>query len=378
MGQGGGAFSLLTGIIVFIVFGVLILIHEAGHLFAAKKAGIAVEVFSLGMGKRLFGIRIKETDYRVSLIPFGGYCKMAGDDPGEVQGKPDEIGSKPVGHRFWVMAAGSITNYVFACLLFSIIFMIGVPTLSSTVGRVLDGYPAEKAGIRQGDEIVAINGLKTTDWEDILGAIKKGSVEGASLRIDIRRGNRSMSLTVEPDISQVTNVFGQTIFRPMIGIGPANKVLNVSYGPLEAVYQGGKKLLQITGMTYRMMWLLITGGIPVKGSLSGPIGIAFFIKQAASMGIVPLLVIMAHISMALAIFNLLPFPVLDGGHIVFLFIEKLRRRPLGARTQDIITNVAFVLLISFAVFVSWQDVMRFTPIGKMMNPADTVTVEKSR
>ncbi|MBU0570965.1 MAG: RIP metalloprotease RseP [Candidatus Omnitrophica bacterium] len=369
---------MLTGIIVFVVFGVLILIHEAGHLFAAKKAGITVEAFSLGMGKRLFGIKIKETDYRVSLIPFGGYCKMAGQDPGEAQGKPNEIGSKPIGHRFWVMAAGSITNYIFAFFLFSIVFMIGVPTLSNTVGQVLNGYPAKEAGMREGDEIIAINGLKVTDWEDILDAIKKGSSEGALLRIDIKRENRPMSFTVEPDISRVTNVFGQTLFRPMIGIAPANKVLAVSYGPLSAVYNGGKKLLQLTGMTYRMMWLLITGGMPIKGSLSGPIGIAYFIKQAAGMGIVPLLVIMAHISMALAIFNLLPLPVLDGGHIVFLFIEKLRSRPLSTRTQEVITNAAFVLLISFAIFVSWQDVIRFTPFGKKINPTDTVTIEKSR
>ena len=368
---------MLTGIAVFVVFGVLILIHEAGHLFAAKKAGIEVEVFSLGMGKRLFGIKIGETDYRVSLIPFGGYCKMAGDDPQEAEGKPNEIGSKPVGHRFWVMAAGSITNYIFAFLLFSIIFMMGVPTLSSTVGQVLGGYPAEKSGIREGDEILAINGLKTTDWEDILNAIKKESAEGASLRIDIKRDNKDMSVNVEPDVSQVTNVFGQTISRPMIGIGPANKLLAVSYGPLEAIYHGGKKLVELTGMTYRMMWLLIKGGMPVKGSLSGPIGIAFFIKQAASMGIVPLLVITAHISMALAIFNLLPFPVLDGGHIVFLLIEKLRKRPLSVRVQDVITNVAFVLLISFALFVTWQDVIRFTPFGKKLNATNTVVVEKS-
>ena len=355
---------MLTGLIVFIVFGVLIIIHEAGHLVAAKKAGIGVEVFSLGMGKRLCGIKIGGTDYRVSLIPFGGYCKMAGEDPEEAEGMDCEIGSKPAGHRFWVMAAGSITNYIFAFILFSVVFMMGVPTLSNVVGQVLNGYPAEKAGIKTGDRIRMINGREISDWEDILSGIQDGAKEGASLDLNIERGGRGFSIKVKPEISETTNVFRQKISRPMLGIGPASEVLSVSYGPVEAVYHGGKKLLQLTGMTYRMMWLLVTGGMSVKGSLSGPIGIAYFIKQAAGMGIIPLLVITAHISMALAIFNLLPFPALDGGHIVFLFIEKLRKRPLGIKTQEIITNIAFALLIIFALFVSWQDIMKFTPIGK--------------
>jgi len=354
---------LLTGLIVFVVFGVLIIIHEAGHLFAAKKAGIAVEVFSLGMGKRLFGKKIGGTDYRVSLIPFGGYCKMAGEDPGESEGREDEIGSKPIGHRFWVMAAGSITNYIFAFLLFSAVFMIGIPTLSNVVGQVLSGYPAKQSGIEAGDRIIAINGREIKDWEGVLSAIHEGVKDGDILEVNVARGDRRFSLNIKPSISETNNIFGQKISRPMLGIGPASEVLSVSYGPVQAAYNGGKKLLQLTAMTYKMMWLLVSGGISVKGSLSGPIGIAYFIKQAAGMGIVPLLVITAHISMALAIFNLLPFPALDGGHIVFLLIEKLRGKPLGSKVQEIITNVAFVMLISFALFVSWQDLLKFTPLG---------------
>jgi regulator of sigma E protease len=116
-------------------------------------------------------------------------------------------------------------------------------------------------------------------------------------------------------------------------------------------------------MTYKGIWLLATGGLPVKKSVSGPIGIGFLIGQAAKMGIVPLLVITAHISMALAVFNLLPFPVLDGGHAIFLGIEKLRGKPLSIKTQEIITQAALILLIAFALFVSWQDIIKFTPLG---------------
>ena len=324
MGFGGGVEKLLTVIVVFLVFSVLILIHEAGHLIAAKKADIVVEAFSLGMGRRLFGVEIGGTDYRISLIPFGGFCKMAGEDPDEAEGKDYEFNSKPVGHRFWVIVAGSLTNYVFAFLLFCVIFMIGVPTLSNEIGQLLKGYPAQAAGLMVGDKILSINGNKTEYWEGVVGGIKDNYKEGNPLMFRIDRGGKLLDVSVKPDISTVKNIFGQTISRPMIGIAPRNKILSVSYNPVEAVYHGGMKLLGLTAMTYKGLWLILTGGMPLKSSVSGPIGIAHLIGQAANLGIVPLLIITAHISMALAIFNLLPFPVLDGGHIIFLFLEKLR------------------------------------------------------
>ncbi len=355
---------MLTWILVVIIFGVLILVHEAGHLVAAKKAGIAVEMFSLGMGRRLFGVKVGGTDYRVSLIPFGGFCKMAGEDPAEAEGKEYEFGAKPVGYRFWVVVAGSLTNYVFAFLLFSVIFMIGVPVLSNEVGQVLNDYPARKAGIKPGDRIIAINEKKIEYWDDILKVVAEESAGEAVLDIEVERGDRSMMFRVRPAVSESVNIFGQKISRRMLGIGNREKVTSISYGPVAAVYHGGKRLLQLTAMTYRLIWLLLTGGIAVKASAVGPIGIAFFIKQAAGMGLVPLLLIMANVSMALAIFNLLPFPILDGGHVVFLFIEKLRGRPLSVRVQETMARIALVLLLAFALFISWQDLIKFTPLGK--------------
>lgn len=354
---------MLTWIIVIIVFSVLILVHEAGHLVAAKKAGIAVEVFSLGMGKRFFGKKIGGTDYRVSVIPFGGFCKMAGEDPNEAEGKEYEFLAKPAGYRFWVIAAGSITNYIFAFLLFSVIFMIGIPTLTNEVGQILKGYPAAKAGIRVGDKILSINNEKIEYWDDILRVIKNNSAKGEVLDFEVMRSGRVLGLSITPQFDEVKDIFGRTISRPMIGIAPASKVLDVSYGPVKAFYSGGKRVLEITGMTYKGIWLLITGGMPVKTSVSGPIGIAHILGQAANLGILPLLIITAHISLALAIFNLLPFPVLDGGHLIFLGIEKLRGKPVSLKVQEVITQVALILLIIFALFISWQDLLKFTPLG---------------
>jgi len=354
---------LLTFIIVLLVFSALILIHEAGHLVAAKKAGIRVEAFSLGMGKRLCGIEIGGTDYRICAFPFGGYVKMAGEDPEEAEGKEGEFGTKPVGHRFWVIAAGAITNYVFAFLLFSIIFTMGIPTLTNEVGDVLKGYPAKEAGLEAGDRILAIGGARTEYWDDIVEAIKKESAGAEALDVTVSRGKNVFSIKIKPQIYEGQNIFGQKITRPMIGIAPSQEIVKVSYGPVKAVYYGGKRLLSLTALTYKGIWLLLTGGMPVKSSVSGPIGIGYLIGRAAELGIVPLLVITAHISMALAIFNLLPFPVLDGGHIIFLAFEKLMGRPVSIKVQEVITQVAVVLLIAFALFISWQDILKFTPLG---------------
>ncbi|MGB2600357.1 MAG: RIP metalloprotease RseP [Candidatus Omnitrophota bacterium] len=354
----------MTVILVIVIFSILILVHEAGHLVAAKKCGIRVEAFSLGFGKRLCGIEIGGTDYRISVLPFGGYVKMAGEDPNEVTGQEDELHSKPPGRRFWVMVAGSLTNYIFAFLLFSVIFMIGVPSLSNEIGQILKDYPAEKAGIKVGDTVLSINGRKTMYWDDIVSAIKKGSAGDGVLEVEIERDEKVLVVDVKPSIYQVTNIFGQKISRPMLGIAPKNKILPVSYDPVRAVYHGGKRLLVLTGMTYKGLWLLLTGGLPVKQSVTGPIGIMHLIGQAAHLGIVPLLIITAHVSMALAVFNLLPFPVLDGGHVIFLGLEKLRGRPLSPKVQENITNVAFILLMSLILFVTWQDLLKFTPLGR--------------
>ncbi|MFH1836717.1 MAG: RIP metalloprotease RseP [Candidatus Omnitrophota bacterium] len=354
---------MLTAIIVILVFSVLILIHEAGHLIAAKRAGVRVEAFSLGFGKRLFGREIGGTDYRISMLPFGGYVKMAGEEPSEARGEADELASQPAGKRFIVIAAGACVNYIFAFILFSIVFMIGVPTLSNEVGEILKGYPAERSGLRVGDKIISINKTETKYWDDIVDIIKRDAASEKGLNLNIERGKRDLMINIVPDISKITNIFGQEISRPMIGIAPKNQISSVSYDPFRAIYYGGRRLISLSGMTYKGIWLLITGGMPMKTSVSGPIGIAHLMGQAAKLGIVPLLLITAHVSMALAIFNLLPFPVLDGGHIIFLLIEKIKGSPVSVKVQEIITQVAVVILVTFAVMVSWNDIVKFTPIG---------------
>ena len=145
----------------------------------------------------------------------------------------------------------------------------------------------------------------------------------------------------------------------MIGIAPQEEVVFVKHNLFEAAFLGGERLLMLVGLTYKGVWLLITGGLPVRESVTGPIGIAFLIGQAAKLGFVHLLGIMAHINIALAVFNLLPFPILDGGHIMFLGIEKVRGKAVSPRVQDTIGQVALYILLAFAVFISWNDITKF-------------------
>ena len=348
----------MTIFVVFAVFSVLIIVHELGHMLAAKKVGIKVEVFSLGFGKKLFGIKRGGTDYILSIFPFGGYVKMAGDNPTECQGRPEEFLSKSPIKRFWVIASGALTNYIFAFILFSVIFMVGSPSFSTVVGKLLSDYPAAKSGIKARDHIVEINGAKVEYWDDLVKIVQKDT-SGAPLDFKVKRGPRILDFKIAPKVIKTKNIFGQETTIGMIGISPEEKIVFVKHGPIEAIALGARRLFVLTGMTYKGLWLLVTGGLPVKESVTGPIGIAVLIGRAASLGFVYLLSIMAHINIALAVFNLLPFPILDGGHIMFLGIEKLRGKPVSARTQEIIGQIALYLLIALAVFISWNDITKF-------------------
>jgi len=351
---------LFTFLIVFAVFSILIIVHETGHMFAAKRAGVRVEVFSLGFGKKLFGVKKGDTEYILSIFPFGGYVKLAGDNPAEHEGKPYEFLSKSALKRFFIIAAGPVTNYIFAFFLFIIIFIMGSPSLTTRVGRLLPDYPAVKSGIKVDDLIFEIDGEKVKYWEDLTEVIRK-DIGGAPLDFKVKRAGRVMKFKIAPKVLKAKNIFGQETTVGMIGIAPMEEIVMVKHNFPEAISLGFRKLLTLTGLTYKGLWLLITGGLPVKESVTGPIGIAFLIGEAAKLGIAQLLIIMAHINIALAVFNLLPFPILDGGHILFLGIEKLRGKPLSARVQEIISQIALYLLVALALFVSWNDINKFLP-----------------
>lgn len=349
---------MLSLISFLIVLSVLVLIHEFGHFIVAKKSGVRVEKFSFGFGPKLASIKRGDTEYIISAIPLGGYVKMAGDDPGEeLKGEKWEFLSKKISERFWIIFAGPALNYVLAFLIFSVIFMFGSPTLTTEVGSLLKDYPAQKSGMLEGDRIIKVDGSQVKYWEDMTLMIHK-HVEGP-VKLTFERKGETLDLEIQPVIKDVKDIFGKTQKIALLGIAPSQKIENVKYGFFQSFGMGFKKLMNLTAITYKALWLIVTGGMSLKESVTGPIGIFIMTGKAAQMGIIYLVHLMGLLSASLAIFNLLPLPVLDGGHILFLMIEKVRGRPLSLKTQEIISNIGVAFLILLTVFIFYSDIMKF-------------------
>ncbi len=350
-----------------IVLSVLVLVHEFGHFVAAKRIGIRVEKFSFGFGPKLFSVKNGDTEYLISAIPLGGYIKMAGDEPGEsLTGKSFEFLSRSIWERFLVIFAGPILNYILAFLIFSIIFMFGSPTLTTEVGSLLKDYPAEMSGLNIGDKVIKVDGRDVKYWEEMTEIIRK-HLEGP-IRLTIEKNGKVSDVEIQPIIRDVKDIFGKHNKIALLGIAPSQKIESVRYGFFESFLKGFRKVIDLTAITYKAIWSIAIGRLSIKESMTGPIGIFIITGKAAEMGLIYLFHLMAMLSASLAIFNLLPLPVLDGGHILFLFIEKLRGKPLSVKLQENIANIGVGLLILLTVFIFYSDIVKFgifDHIGKL-------------
>ena len=365
MGQRGSEGDLLSLISFVVVLGVLVIVHEFGHFIMAKLLGVRVEKFSIGFGPKICSVRKDDTEYLISAIPLGGYVKMGGDEPGEaLTGQKWEFLSRSVFDRFKIILAGPLLNYILAFLIFSVIFMFGSPTMTTEVGSLLKDYPAGAQGIKVGDKVLAVDGKSVKYWEDMTEIMHK-HVEGA-MTLSIRRGGSVVEMRIAPMIRKTKDIFGNETTIALIGIGPSQTIEKVRYGFFTSVNMGFKKLIQLTVITYKALWSILIGRLSLKESMTGPIGIFIITGQAAKLGLVYILHLMGILSASLAIFNVLPFPVLDGGHILFLAIEKLRGKPLSMKAQEKIANVGISLLILFTVFVFYSDIMKFGVADKVI------------
>ena len=348
---------MITFLSVLVVFSVLILVHETGHFLMAKRMGVRIERFSFGFGPKLLSFRKGETEYLICAIPLGGYVKMAGDEPTEKrQGKEWEYLSKPPIKRFGIVISGPLTNYLLAFSLFSLMFVLGVPAFTTEVGEVLEDHPAYSAGIKKGDKIISFGGKQLGHWDDLLSEVTNAT-SGREVNLVALREGTPINIKLVPKVIETKNIFGQHIKIGRLGIASAGKTTILKTGILRALYLGGERVITLTALTYKALWHIITGGMPARESLAGPVRIAAEIGKAARMGIIYLIHITAQINLAIAIFNLLPFPVLDGGHILFLGLEKIRGRQLSPKAEQVITQIAITLLITLAVFISWNDIL---------------------
>lgn len=364
MGSRGGEESLVAQIlaialkivVVAFVFSVLIFVHEFGHFLLAKKKGVRVEKFSLGFGKKLIGFKRGDTEYIICAFPLGGYVKMAGEDPREkLSGKPWEYLSQPISRRLAIVVAGPISNYLLAFLIFMVVlFVWGAPSKNPQIGGLIEDFPAQVHGLKEGDWIMAIDGESVETWKQMAEIIHK-KYEG-SIVLRVRRDGRELLMTIMPKAEVATDVTGKETRIGLIGITPVMR----KYAPLTTLASAGEKTLTLTVITYKGIWWLISGRMAFREAVAGPIGIASIIGEAASLGIVPILQLTGILGIALAIFNLLPFPILDGGNVLFLTLEKVRGRPLSPKVQESIQQVALIFIIILVLFVSYNDIMRMT------------------
>ncbi|MBF0522665.1 MAG: RIP metalloprotease RseP [Candidatus Omnitrophica bacterium] len=351
-----------TGVFI-IVLSILILVHEWGHFIVAKRVGVRVERFSLGFGPKLWSKMHQGTEYLLCLIPLGGYVKMAGDERLECKGTPDEFFSKAPGQRAQIVLTGPVVNVILAYICFVFVFILGYPDLSAKVGGLVDGYPAQKAGLQVDDKILTINNVKIGNWTELQKAVKDSSSQ--KIAVTLLRGKQELAVTLDSRVEERKNIFGQHQKVQLIGIRPKDDVVLLKYSVGESFVKAYQKLAEIVVTTYKSFYFMITGSLSVKDSVTGPIGIFYIIKSAAEMGLTHVLFILGVISTSLAIFNLLPVIPLDGGHLFFLGIEKIRGKALSEKTEEWIGRIGFSLIICLAIFVFYSDFARFGWIEKL-------------
>lgn len=374
----------MTVIYAIIVLGVLIFVHELGHFLLAKLMGVSVEKFSLGFGPKLIGRKIGETEYLISAFPLGGYVKMFGEGgfieggethhPGgseqaaaeaEVAATPRELNPeekarsfahKPPLARIAIVMAGPVFNLLFAWLIFVVLCMIGVPTITARVGEVLKDKPAARAGVQKDDVIVSINGRKITQWDEVAAQI--AATKGRSVSLIVRRADREIPFIIIPEPRVSKNLFGESVSGFAIGVASAGEIVTVRYNPVQAVVQGSAQTWRVIDLTFMSLVKMVQRVVPMD-SIGGPIMIAKMAGEQASAGGSSFLAFMALLSVNLGVLNLLPVPVLDGGHLFFFCWELVFRRPVSQKAREYAQQVGLMLLLGLMLLAFYNDIIRY-------------------
>ena len=346
-----------------VVLGILIFVHELGHFLFAKLFKVRVLKFSLGFGPKLIGRTMGETEYVISAFPLGGYVKMFGENPDEQEGaasdKEASFAHKSVWQRFLIILAGPLFNLLFSVLLFFLVFFfMGLPdSLDTTrVGQVTPDSPAAAAGVQVDDTILSINGQPTVEWLDVLNTVKDSN--GKELTLLVRRGGDEVSLLVTPVVDTVKNIFGEEVEeRYMIGIVKAEELFYTPTGLTGAFLAACSQTWMYISLTVLGFIKLAQQVVPMK-ELGGPILIAQIAGKQMQAGWINLVFFMGLLSVNLGILNLLPIPVLDGGHLMFLSIEAIRRKPMTEKVQIVAQQIGIALLGTLMIFVFYNDIAR--------------------
>jgi regulator of sigma E protease len=357
--------NLLYSIIAAVVgLGVLIVFHEFGHFLLAKLSGVGVLTFSVGFGPKLWVKKKGETEYALSAFPLGGYVKMVGEDPEEEVKAVDlerSFAHKSLLKRTAIVAAGPGFNLLLAVFLLMIVFLFyGVPVLSNLIGAVEPESPAAQAGLQKGDRIVAVDGQAVTAWDDLSSKIKQSA--GRYLDLRVQRSGEELAMTVQPRKREVKNIFGELKEDWMIGIG--SQVSIEKGDPGLAISKAFVQTYEYSKLTLIGLYKMITREVSPR-NLGGPILIAQMAGQQAQEGIGSFLAFLAVLSINLGVLNLLPVPVLDGGHLFFFAIEAIIGRPVSIKYREKAQQVGIFLLLLLMIFAFANDIFRLfeKPVG---------------
>ncbi len=428
---------------LLVLIGIMILIHELGHFLVARFFGVRVDAFSFGFGPRLFGFRKGETDFRVSAIPFGGYVRMAGEQPGdEVVDDPRSFLARPRWQRLLISFAGPFMNIALAVALLAGLFLYKYPKpmttdIVATIGHVMPGSPAAAAGLRENDRIIQIDGQSNPTWEDV--TVKELSSANRPLRVEVERKGQRFWTTVTPTLAEKVGVgfagwsqeaeiqvvevspgmpaekagllpgdlllsidgerirsryklqevirasdgkpvnidfirdgkrrsviiqpaYSQEEKRWMIGVAPDHRIVYTSLSLPEALSESVRQNLRGATLIYEFLEGIVARRMSAK-SIDGPIRIAQLSGEAAREGAYSYINLMAAVSLNLAILNLLPIPILDGGVILMLLFEMLIRRDLSMPVKEAVFKFGFVFLLMVMAFVIYNDIAKMMPSG---------------
>lgn len=344
----------------------VVFVHEFGHFIVARWCGVQVEVFSIGFGKEIFGWNDKyNTRWKVCWLPFGGYVKMFGDaDPASAPDfkkldalKPEDKNKSFYFKKLWqkslVVFAGPAANYILAILIMTMMFAIhGKQETSNEITLIAKDSPAEKAGLQIGDLIVEIDGNTIRTFDDARRIITLNVGEPMKIRVD--RNGTSMEVIAIPEIKETKDIFGNVIKMPRLGLG-ASKITFREMNLITSISEAIQESYKLSVAMLKTVGQMITGARSID-DLGGPVKIAKYSGQSAQLGQTAFMWFVALISLNLGLVNLFPIPMLDGGHLMYYFIEKLTGRPVSMKVQLLGFRLGFVLIIMLMVMVTFNDI----------------------
>lgn len=364
--------GFITGYLIpfILVLSLLVFVHEMGHYLVGRWSGIRVTAFSIGFGPEIVGFNDSHgTRWRLSLIPLGGYVRFYGDEDASSrpdseslsQLTPSERSQTLAGAKLWkraaTVAAGPIANFILAIAIFAVLFAVyGRSVADPVVAEVRPDSAAAAAGIQPGDRLVAMDGEAIRTFEDVRRYV---SVRPETqIVVSVERAGNKIDLPMMPKRTEITDQFGNKVELGLIGVvtnEQSGNFRHISYTPVEAVKEGFVETGHIITGTFRYISNLLTGRMKAD-QLGGPVRVAQASGQMATLGLAAVIQLAAVLSVSIGLLNLMPVPVLDGGHLVFYAIEAIRGKPLGAGAQEIAFRIGLAMVLSLMVFATWNDI----------------------